>query len=214
MSTVESPPPVRQRPRVALIIAGVVGAVAVLLVVLLATSPQGERSTASPLVGKLAPDIQAADTSGAEVRIDDYRGRWVVVNFFATWCGPCKVEHPELVKFSEEHRFTDTASVISVAFNEQPSEVQAFFDENGGDWPVIAEGNGRFALEYGVVKLPESYLIAPDGTVVYKFEGGVTAEGIDSVIEQFTSASSDGSDSDAPASDDGTDASTDGGSGS
>jgi cytochrome c biogenesis protein CcmG/thiol:disulfide interchange protein DsbE len=185
MSTVESPPG-RARPRVALVIAAIVAAVAVLLVVLLATSPQGERSTASPLVGRLAPDIQAADTSGAELRIDDYRGRWVLVNFFATWCGPCKVEHPELVEFSARHRLQGDAAVISVAFNEQPSEVQEFFDRNGGDWPVIAEGNGGFALEYGVVKLPESYLIAPDGTVVHKFEGGVTADGIDSIIGQLT----------------------------
>ena len=186
-------PPTRRRSRVTLVIAVVVAAVAVLLVVLLATSPQGERSTASPLLGKLAPDIQAADTSGREVRIDDYRGRWLLVNFFATWCGPCKVEHPQLVAFNDRHRLRGDAAVISVAFNEQPSEVQAFFDENGGDWPVIAEGNGRFALQYGVVKLPESYLIAPDGTVVDKFEGGVTADGIDSIIEQLTSPSDDGS---------------------
>ena len=70
-----------------------------------------------------------------------------------------------------------------------PSQVQAFFEENGGDWPVIAEGNGGFALQYGVVKLPESYLIAPDGTVVYKFDGGVTADGIDSIIDQLTTPS-------------------------
>jgi cytochrome c biogenesis protein CcmG/thiol:disulfide interchange protein DsbE len=192
MSAVDTPP-VRRRPRVAMVIAAVVAAVAVLLVVLLATSPQGERATASPLLGELAPDIQAADTTGAELRIDDYRGRWVLVNFFATWCAPCKVEHPELVTFSERHHLQGDAAVISVAFNEQPSEVQAFFDANGGDWPVIAEGNGGFALEYGVVKLPESYLIAPDGTVVYKFEGGVTADGIDSIIDQLSAPADDAS---------------------
>jgi cytochrome c biogenesis protein CcmG/thiol:disulfide interchange protein DsbE len=110
----------------------------------------------------------------------------VLVNFFATWCAPCKAEHPELVSFAQRHRLRGDAEVVSVAFNEQPSEVQAFFDANGGDWPVIAEGNGGFALEYGVVKLPESYLIAPDGTVVYKFEGGVRADDVDSVIEQLS----------------------------
>ncbi|HKY14908.1 MAG TPA: TlpA disulfide reductase family protein [Microthrixaceae bacterium] len=179
------------RRRTTLAIAVAVGAVGALLVVLLATSPQGERSTESPLVGGLAPDIQASDTTGEEFRIDDYRGQWVLVNFFATWCGPCKVEHPELVAFSEQHARTGDASVVSVAFNEQPSVVKEWFEENGGDWPVIAKGNGGFALEYGVVKLPESFLVAPDGTVVHRFEGGVTAQGVDSVIEALSSQAGD-----------------------
>jgi cytochrome c biogenesis protein CcmG/thiol:disulfide interchange protein DsbE len=168
------------------LIAVAVGVVGIGLIVLLATRPLGERSTASPLLGELAPAIQATDTSGAPFDVDAYRGRWLLLNFFATWCGPCVVEHPELVRFAERHQLVGDAAVASVAFNEQPSVVAEFFDANGGDWPVVAEGNGRFALEYGVVRLPESYLIAPDGTVVHKFEGGITADGVDAVIDQLS----------------------------
>jgi cytochrome c biogenesis protein CcmG/thiol:disulfide interchange protein DsbE len=179
----------RRRPHTAVIIAGVVAVVAVLLVVLLATSPQGEQPTTSPLLGKLAPDIKAADTSGQEFRIDDYRGRWVLVNFFATWCAPCVQEHPELVAFAQRHAYARDAAVVSVAFNESPNTVRKFFDSHGGDWPVIAQGNGQFALDYGVVKLPESYLIAPDGTVVDKFDGGIRADDVDAVIAKATQGS-------------------------
>jgi cytochrome c biogenesis protein CcmG, thiol:disulfide interchange protein DsbE len=175
-----------RRRHTALIIAGVVAVVAVLLVVLLATSPQGDQPASSPLLGKLAPDIKATDTSGSQFRIDDYRGRWVLVNFFATWCAPCVQEHPELLAFSRRHALTGDAAVVSVAFNESPSTVQKFFEKNGGDWPVIAQGNGQFALDYGVVKLPESYLIAPDGTVVEKIDGGIQADQVDATIAKLS----------------------------
>ena len=167
------------------IIAAVCAVVGVILVTLLATSPDtADRPAASPLVGGLAPDVEALDTSGEPFDIDDFRGSWVLLNFFATWCAPCVVEHPELVKFSERHAGGD-AFVISVAFNEEPEDVEAFFDKHGGDWPVIAEGNGRFALEYGVIRLPESFLISPTGTVAAKFEGGITADEVDGVIAEL-----------------------------
>ena len=172
----------RQRP-VAPIIAGIVGIVVVLLVVLLATSPSdGGRPVGSGLIGKPAPDLVATDTAGRTVDVADYRGRWLLLNFFATWCGPCKVEHPHLVAFDQQGRATGAAAVVSVAFDEDPAEVEEFFEQNGGDWPIVAEGNARVALDYGVAKLPESYLIDPDGVVVDKIEGGVTVEGLDALI--------------------------------
>jgi cytochrome c biogenesis protein CcmG/thiol:disulfide interchange protein DsbE len=182
-------PEPRRRSHAALVIAGVVAVVVVLLVVLLATSPQGDQPVSSPLLGKLAPDIKATDTNGSQFRIDDYRGRWVLVNFFATWCGPCVQEHPELLAFARRHAATGDAAVVSVAFNESPSTVERFFQKNGGNWPVIAQGNGEFALDYGVVKLPESYLIAPDGTVVEKFDGGIQADQVDATIAKLTRTS-------------------------
>jgi cytochrome c biogenesis protein CcmG/thiol:disulfide interchange protein DsbE len=174
--------PARQRP-VAPIIAAIVGVVFVALIVLFATRPDaGDRPLGSPLIGKPAPDLAATDTRGREVDVADYRGRWLLVNFFATWCGPCKVEHPHLVAFEAEGRASGTAAVVSVAFDQDPATVQKFFDEHGGDWPIVAEGNARFAIDYGVVRIPESYLIDPEGVVVDKIEGGVTVDGLVELI--------------------------------
>jgi cytochrome c biogenesis protein CcmG/thiol:disulfide interchange protein DsbE len=163
----------------AALIAAIVGVVAVLLVVLLATRPSStDRPSGSPLVGKPAPPLVATDTQGRTVDVASYRGRWLLINFFATWCGPCKVEHPQLVAFDQQGRASGTAAVVSVAFDDEPSAVAKFFAENGGDWPIVAEGNAAIALDYGVVKLPESYLVDPDGTIVEKIEGGVTADAL------------------------------------
>lgn len=156
--------------RPALVVAICVGALLAIFVVLLATSPDDpDRAVSSPLVGRAAPSLDANDTSGRKVSVEDYRGQWLLVNFFATWCGPCKIEQPQLVSLSS------SVPIVSVAFDDEPAAVTAFFATNGGDWPVIAQGNARIALDYGVVKLPESYLVDPTGVVAKKFDGGVSA---------------------------------------
>lgn len=173
--------------RVAAWVALPVAVAAVLLTVLIVTrDPAAERRAASPLVGGLAPSIVGTATDGQPFDLDDLRGRWVVVNFFSTFCVPCIAEHPELVAFSRSHAAAGDAALVSVVFDDTAANVEAFFEENGGDWPVIADDSGRVAVAYGVTGVPESYMVAPSGLVVWKYLGGVTAAGLDSVIAQLT----------------------------
>lgn len=146
----------------------------------------------SRLIGRPAPSIVGDTIDGASYDLAQHRGEFVVVNFFATWCVPCIREHPELVDFEERHRETGDASVVSVIFDSRPQQVREFFDEYGGDWPVVVDPDGRTALEYGVTGVPESYLVAPDGTVLIKIEGGVTASALDDLLEQVQVSDVDG----------------------
>jgi len=167
------------------VVAGIVGVVVLALILLFVTADTDSDPLAgdtNQLIGKPAPDIEATDTAGRPFRIGDYRGRWLLVNFFATWCGPCIKEHPELVAFSEAHTRAGDASVVSVAYNDEPEDVQAFFERNGGDWAVIADDESDFSIDYAVVGLPESYLVDPDGTVVHKFVGGITRAEVEDVM--------------------------------
>lgn len=172
----------------------VVGVVAVLLVGVLGyeVATGGNDDVRSGLVGRAAPAVVGTATSGEPVDIDQWRGEWVLVNFFATWCVPCVREHPELVEFARRHGPGGDGvpvEVVSVAFDDDPAKVDEFFSTRGGDWPVLVADTGPIALDYGVRGVPESFLVSPAGQVVALFYG-VTADGIDQAIATATGGSS------------------------
>ncbi len=190
-ATPDPQPTVRPRPRprrragraVALVALAVAVAVAVLVIFLALGDPQRGTLIGRSAVGKPAPAITGVTLAGDVFDLDDQRGRWVVVNFFATWCAGCIQEHPELVAFSERHAAGD-AIVVTVAFDDSPEAVRGFFERAGGDWAVLAGDVGSVPVNYGVTAVPETYLVSPAGYVVDKLVGasGVTADLLDARI--------------------------------
>jgi cytochrome c biogenesis protein CcmG/thiol:disulfide interchange protein DsbE len=175
--------PLTGGPRFARIAAIVTAVVVALFIVLLATrDPSVERATQSELFGKLAPATQGTTLDGATISVDQFRGRWVVLNFFASWCTPCILEHPELKAFDDAHRAAGDAQLISVTFSNETKDAKAFFAERGGSWPVLDDQENSIGVAYGVAKLPETFVIAPDGTVVYRFAGQVTKAELEDVL--------------------------------
>lgn len=156
-----------------------------LLVVFVKGLGGDEDMASSPLDGKPAPELVGTALDGSPFDLARYRGSWVVVNFFATWCPPCVQEHPELVRFSEAHRAEGDRLLVSVVFNDDPAAVQRFFDEQGGDWPVLVDEGGAAAVAWAVAQVPESVLVAPNGVVVGKVKGGVRAEDLDRAIDDI-----------------------------
>jgi cytochrome c biogenesis protein CcmG/thiol:disulfide interchange protein DsbE len=176
-------------PRTALVAAGVIAVLVALLVAVLATrAPNTERVTKSPLLGKLAPAIAGETLDGGTFDLASQRGRWVVVNFFATWCTPCLEEHPELAAFDEGHAAAGDAAVVSVLFDDTPDNARDEFAKRGGDWPVVIDEEGAVGVAYGVARVPESFLVAPDGTVVQRLVGGVTAAQLDDLLARYEAA--------------------------
>ncbi|HET7488387.1 MAG TPA: TlpA disulfide reductase family protein [Acidimicrobiales bacterium] len=159
-----------------------VGVVVVALVAVLATRPQAADVVApSPVVGQPAPEIGGPGLDGTQVSLTGLRGRWVLVNFFATWCIPCVREHHELVSFSNRHEATE-AQVLSVIYDDQPDDVKAFFAQRGGTWPVVEDAGAK--VDFGVRGVPESFLVDPQGVVRIRLVGGVTAQGLDRLLRQ------------------------------
>ena len=158
--------------------------VALLLVALAAGQPAATRIGKSPLVGKPAPAVEGATVDGKQASLTDFKGKWVVLNFFATWCVPCRQEHPDLIQFSQAHQAAGDAAVLAVVYSDNAQAVREFRDKEGGAWAMLTDPKGRIALDYGVAGVPESFLISPDGLVVAKLLGGVRASGLDDLLYQ------------------------------
>lgn len=176
--TVESEQPARRRRTVRWAVLAV-GAVAVALVVVLAVS---ERDRRGPPVPDFAPDFAAETLDGAGFDMAAQRGRWVVVNFFSTWCVQCVVEHPELAAFYDRYRGDPDVRLVSVVFQDEVDDIAQFFAERGGDWPVVITNTGRISIDFGVTAVPETYLVDPLGRVAAKFTGGVTLAGLENQL--------------------------------
>lgn len=162
-----------------------VGIVAVVLVVVLAVQPPAaNRPVHSPLIGHPAPPVAGPSVTHSPFSsLAAERGRWVVLNFFATWCIPCQQEQPELARFAAAHQQGDV-EVVMVIYNDSTPGVERFLRDRDGTWPAVQDPNGQIALNYGVAGIPETYLIDPRGVVVAKVVGGSTDPGLERLVSQ------------------------------
>ena len=146
--------------------------------------PGSQRSApaplSSPLLGQPAPEI-GGSSAGGPVSLTGLRGRWVLVNFFATWCGACRVEHQEIQAFVDEHASGD-ATALSVVHGDSMAAARAFFRGRHATWPLLEDPGEHFAGEYLVDGLPQSVLVAPDGRVAAVLVGGVHRADLDAVV--------------------------------
>ena len=177
--------PRRRTARYGAAVAGVV--VVVFLAVLATRSSAIDKQARSPLLGRGAPTLAGTGiTDGRPFDLSATRGKYTLVNFFASWCVPCQQEQPQLVRFA--HEPTGDTAVVGVLFSDTPAAARAYLKANGGDWPAIDDPNGQYALDYGVRGPPESYLLNRDGVVLAKFIGEVSADHLDGLVARAKAA--------------------------
>lgn len=175
--------------RAAAFVVAPVAVVLVLLVAVLFTRRSAQdRASTTPLQDRPAPAILGSTLDGEAFDLDALRGRWVMVNFFASWCVPCQQEHPELTSFDRRHSQAGDVQLISVVFGDDTDKVRQFFDRNGGDWPVVVGDVGRVALDYGVTAPPETFVIDPAGIVRARFAFPVTGLFLDQQLGSISEA--------------------------
>lgn len=158
--------------------------VAALLGVLATRDTATDRAARSPLLGTIAPDFTGPSVldPSTTFTLAEQRGKFVLVNFFASWCVPCAIEHPELNSFAEAHKASGDAELVSVVFQDPLQDVKTFFAKRGGNWPVL--DSDRAAVDYGVTGVPETFLVDPNGYVIAKWSRAVKQAEIEKVMAE------------------------------
>ena len=131
-------------------------------------------------------EFQAPDIDGRMHSLSDYQGKWVLVNYWATWCPPCLEELPELEVF---HTTSEGRAVVLGVNMEDidGKSLRAFLDDQFLSFPILTVGGspGREQMIGGIPGLPTSFLVNPEGEVVAQQVGPVTAEGLRGFIEKY-----------------------------
>lgn len=156
-------------------------ALAILIVVgVVLLTREGERTRFTEgMVGRAAPTYALTSLDEGElVTSDDRRGRAYVINLFASWCTPCRAEHPQLMVLRQRG-----VDIVGVAYKDRREASVAFLTELGDPFSVVAmDPEGRFGLELGVTGVPETFVIGPDGVIRAAHRGPLTAESVQDVI--------------------------------
>jgi len=137
--------------------------------------------------GQVAPDFSLTDLNGNQVKLADYAGKIVLVNFWATWCPPCRVEMPHMQKFYDDYKDKD---VVILGVNLTPTEknmdvVTNFVQEQQLTFPIVLDQEGEVTQAYKVVAYPTTYILDADGVIREKFQGAINYEVMEKAISSM-----------------------------
>lgn len=137
-----------------------------------------------------APDFTLVDQNGDTHTLSDYKGKTVFLNFWATWCPPCRAEMPEIQEIYEEYGSNESDVIVlgiaspDIGQEGSAEDIAAFLKENGYSYPVVMDTDGVMAYTYGVSAYPTTFMIDSDGNVFGYVSGQITKDIMISIIEQ------------------------------
>ena len=147
--------------------------------------PQVQAESSLPKLDFTLPDVRAVEPAQT-ISLSDFRGQWVIVNFWATWCPPCRKEMPDLQDFHTKYQKTGKAAVLAVNFHEEDlAAVRAFLNDLWLEFPVVSVAPGTALEGFRVRGLPTTYVIHPEGCAVAREEGEITAADLERFIDNY-----------------------------
>lgn len=163
-----------KRPLLFVLPLAVFGVLAVMLALGLKHAPE-KGVVISPLVGKPAPQFSLPKLGdpGATVSSADLRGKWYLVNVWGTWCATCADEHNMLLTMAR----ANAVPLIGIDWRDEDQDAQTWLKDRGNPYTTVAvDRDGRVAIDWGVAMAPESFLVNPQGIIVYKCSGEITPQ--------------------------------------
>lgn len=140
-------------------------------------------------IGNIAPDFETTDLAGETVRLSDYRGEIVLLNFWYTTCGPCRIEMPEFQETFTENS-DNNFTIVAVNREESIDEITDFTDDLGLTFPILLDESGQIQEQYNVIGYPRSYLLDENGIILNQNFGALTSSQIQEWLEEALESSS------------------------
>jgi peroxiredoxin len=131
-----------------------------------------------------ATDFKLKDLDGKEVSLSDFKGKKVFLNFWASWCPPCKEEMPDIEKLYEETKDSDLV-ILAVNLGETKNTTKSFIDNNKYNFQVLLDSDQSVANQYNITKIPTSYFIDKEGNIVSTVSGGLTIDAMKDYISKL-----------------------------
>jgi len=117
-----------------------------------------------PVIGKPAPNFKLQSLDGQSISLSDFRGKPVLINFWATWCGPCRIEMPYLQQIYEEWHGKGMV-VLTINIGESSSQIKEFMQSQGLSLPVLLDKGGSVAQKYNILGIPTTFFLDKDGVI-------------------------------------------------
>ena len=134
-------------------------------------------------VGELAPDFTLTDLEGNSVTLSEYRGKVVVLNFWATWCPPCRAEMPDIESLYQEYKDKGLV-VIGIDIGEPEATVRQFVQRGGYSWTFVLDSTGTVAANYNIRAIPTSFFIDREGVIQAVNIGAMTKRGMEATLAE------------------------------
>lgn len=131
-----------------------------------------------------ALDFKLKDLNGKEVSLSDFKGKKVFLNFWASWCPPCKAEMPDIEKLYEETKDSDLV-ILAVNLGEDKNTAKSFIENNKYNFTVLLDSDQSIAMKYNIVAIPTSFFIDKEGNIVSSIKGGMTIETMKNYISKL-----------------------------
>ena len=135
-------------------------------------------------IGNYAPKFVLTDLNKKTINLDDYKGKKVILNFWATWCPPCVNEMPLLQEVYNNRR-GEGIEVIGINYNEDYDRVKKFISEKGVTFTILIDSDLKVSMDYGVIGLPVTFFIDREGRIKEKFKGELNKKLIEDILNRF-----------------------------
>lgn len=168
------------------VVIGVIGIVLFMTFGLKQTTTQPEAANVGYDIGLTAPDFTLKTLEGKTVKLSDYRGKTVYLNFWTSWCPACKDEIPEIEKFYERNKDRVQILAVNITYDDRLSDIKEILAKNSAQFPVLLDQDSKHSVTdlYGVYGIPASFSIDKNGVIRDHHIGGMTLNSLEESMKK------------------------------